>query len=311
MSEFGLQALPDAATVAEMFPTGGTPAALDDPRAGSSARPRSTSCATTRVWTPALRQAQGPALRARGPALPLPSRATRTPRRQRCRSGSKRAGCDSETLSWRAELGEVVVTAEAPRASSPTPTPCSPSHREAPRSSVVNFDVAAVSPSGSSASRGHGVSWAVIDRGGRPKAAYEMLRRAYQPILIAACFPWRRYAAGDLFRAEVWLVNDGRHGEAVCAEALLDDTVVWTVTDIALPPASVSQIGELSVRLEHAPQAMVLALRCGEMISASNRYDLAVHLPAVGRRQCPGDPHVGERLLEWIDILLALRYSLP
>ena len=27
-------------------------------RAGSSARPRSTSCATTRVWTPALRQAQ-------------------------------------------------------------------------------------------------------------------------------------------------------------------------------------------------------------------------------------------------------------
>ena len=143
------------------------------------------------------------------------------------------------------------------------------------------------------------VSWAVIDRGGRPKAAYEMLRRADQPILIAARFPWRRYAAGDLFRGEVWLVNDGPEAwQGCCAEALLDDTVVWMVTDIALPPASVSQIGELSVRLEHVPQAMVLDLRCGEMISASNRYDLAVHLPGRQPRRARAIHVLGERLLE-------------
>ena len=82
------------------------------------------------------------------------------------------------------------------------------------------------------------VSWSVIDRGGRPKAAYEMLRRAYQPILIAARFPWRRYAEGDVFRAEVWLVNDGPAAwQGCCAEALLDDTVVWTAADVSLPPA--------------------------------------------------------------------------
>ena len=34
MSEFGLQALPDAATVAEMFPTG-APGSLSDPRWGA------------------------------------------------------------------------------------------------------------------------------------------------------------------------------------------------------------------------------------------------------------------------------------
>ena len=106
----------------------------------------------------------------------------------------------------------------------------------------------------------------MIDRAGRPKAAYEMLRRAYQPILIAARFPWRRYAAGDVFRAEVWLVNDGPEAwQGCCAEALLDDTVVWTATDVALPPACVSPIGELAVRLDDVPHALVLNLRCGEM----------------------------------------------
>ena len=138
----------------------------------------------------------------------------------------------------------------------------------------------------------------MIDRGGRPKAAYEMLRRAYQPILIAARFPWRRYAAGDLFRAEVWLVNDGPEAwQGCCAEALLDDTVVWTVADIALPPASVSQIGELVVRLEHVPQAMVLdsALRGDDLGVQPLRSDRSPAGPSA--TPCPGDPRVGRTII--------------
>ena len=126
-----------------------------------------------------------------------------------------------------------------------------------------------------------------------------MLRRSYQPILIAARFPWRRYAEGDVFRADVWLVNDGPEAWQGCsAEALLDGTVVWSVTDVTLPPASVTQVGELVVPLAVAPQALTLDLRCGEMLLASNRYDLAVHLPGLQPRRARAIHAVGERLLE-------------
>jgi hypothetical protein len=143
------------------------------------------------------------------------------------------------------------------------------------------------------------VSWSVIDRAGRPKAAYEMLRRSYQPILIAARFPWRRYAAGDVFSAEVWLVNDGPEAWQGCrAETLLDNVVVWMAADVSLPPASVAPIGELVVRLDDAPRVLALDLRCGETALASNRYDLTVHLPGRQPRRARVIHALGERLLE-------------
>ena len=126
-----------------------------------------------------------------------------------------------------------------------------------------------------------------------------MLRRAYQPILIAARFPWRRYAAGDVFRAEVWLVNDGpKIWQGCCAEALLDNIVVWTAADVSLPPASAAQIGELVVRLDDVPRVLALNLRCGETVLAANRYDLAVHLPGRQPRRARMIHSIGEQLLE-------------
>lgn len=143
------------------------------------------------------------------------------------------------------------------------------------------------------------VSWSVIGRAGRPKAAYKMLRRAYQPILIAARFPWRRYASGDVFRADVWLVNDGPVSwQGCCAEALLDDAIVWTTTDVVLPPACALPIGELAVPLDAAPCALALALRRGEMALASNRYDLAAHLPGRQPRRARVMHALGEQLLK-------------
>jgi hypothetical protein len=142
------------------------------------------------------------------------------------------------------------------------------------------------------------VSWAVIDRAGRPKAAYDMLRRAYQPILVAARFPWRRYAAGNLFRAEIWLVNDGAAGwKACCAEAVLDGRVSWAAAGIALPPACAFPIGALVTTLEAVPQVLALGLRCGELVLAVNRYDLAIMVPGRQPPRARAMHAVGDYLL--------------
>ena len=290
MSEFGMQALPDAATVAEMFPTG-APTSLSDPRwaerkaqidklhhyAGSDASPSTGSA-------PGLAAAIAATQRTQATALQVGIESCRLRR---------------ETLSVRAELQgrrdyrrgvESVLTS-------------------------ANF-VLSVPQGGSRCLRGElhrcggvafwqlnepwpAVSWAVIDRSGRPKAAYEMLRRAYQPILIAARFLWQRYAKGDVFRADVWLVNDGPGAWQSCyAEVFLDDAVVWTAADVSLPPASAAQIGELVVRLDDIPRVLALDLRCGETALASNRYDLAVHLPGRQPRRARAIHALGERLLE-------------
>jgi len=126
-----------------------------------------------------------------------------------------------------------------------------------------------------------------------------MLRRSFQPILIAARFAWRRYTAGDVFRAEVWLVNDGPASwQDCCAEALLDGTVVWTLPDVDLLPGRASRIGELSLVLEDAPHVLVLTLRCGETLLAANHYDMAVYLPGRQPRRAQAIHALGEHLLE-------------
>ncbi len=138
-----------------------------------------------------------------------------------------------------------------------------------------------------------------MDRAGRPKAAFAMLRRCYQPIMIAARFLWRHHAAGDTFRAQVWLVNDGPQAWQGCrADAFLDGEVAWSAEQIDLPPASTTQIGELNLTLVTFPHILSLALHCGEAILATNRYDLAVHLP--GRQPSRGRliHRLAERLLE-------------
>ncbi len=124
------------------------------------------------------------------------------------------------------------------------------------------------------------VSWSVVDHAGRPKAAYHMLSRSYQPILLAAVFPWRVYAAGETFQAELWLVNDALDGwENCCAEAELDGQLVWGRDSLAVYPASVQQIGQFKCRLSASPATLALRLTEADKLLVGNRYDLAVPLP--------------------------------
>jgi beta-mannosidase len=240
MSEFGLQALPDAATVAEMFPRG-APAWLDDAR-----------WAAAKAQAAKLRHYAGP-------------------------------GADDDLLAaieatQRAQATALQVGIEACRL------------RRDRCGGVAFWQFNEPWPA---------VSWSVVDHARRPKAAFEMLQRCYQPILIAARFLWRHYAAGDTFRAQVWLVNDGPQTWRGCrADAFLDGEAIWSAERIDLPPLSAAQIGKLNLTLVTSPHHLTLTLHSGNAALATNRYDLAVHLP--GRQPLRGGliQRLAERLLE-------------
>ncbi len=124
------------------------------------------------------------------------------------------------------------------------------------------------------------VSWSVIDRRGRPKAAYEVVRRAYQPLLVAARFGRRRSQAGERFKAEIWLVNDGPHPfEGCVVEAFLDGKRVYLCEDARIDGAGGRQTGVLDVLLEETPAQLELICRQGDAVVARNEYDLGVYLP--------------------------------
>lgn len=53
------------------------------------------------------------------------------------------------------------------------------------------------------------ISWALVAHDGRPKQAYEAVRRAFQPLLVSIEYPLRAYRAGDEVEAAVWVINDG------------------------------------------------------------------------------------------------------
>jgi beta-mannosidase len=143
------------------------------------------------------------------------------------------------------------------------------------------------------------VSWAVVDSAGRPKAAYGMLQSTYQPLLIAARFPRRAYAAGETLALEFWVVNDApRRWDGCRAEAVLDGKVVWSAEAIGVRAGAAQRIGRAEARLDAPPQALALALACGETALADNCYDLAAPRPAGPQPQRAARIHrLGQRLI--------------
>jgi beta-mannosidase len=124
------------------------------------------------------------------------------------------------------------------------------------------------------------VSWSVIDRLGRPKEAFEMLARCYQPLLVAARFERRPWRAGEQFTADIWLVNDGPHDVSGCrVQALLDGREVYACDAASVGPSSARRLGALSVKLDQAPSSLGLFCRRDGEDLAQNRYDLGVYLP--------------------------------
>ena len=144
------------------------------------------------------------------------------------------------------------------------------------------------------------VSWSVVDRRGRPKAAYDMLVRSYQPLLIAARFDRRKWGSGDRFTAEIWIVNDTpERVEACTIEALMDGSEVCRCEGVRAAPGSVDRIGMVDAVLEAPPSLLKLVCtREGEDI-ALNQYDLGVYLP-------PRQPVVSWLMRRAADLLLQI-----
>jgi beta-mannosidase len=298
LSEFGLQALPDPLTIAEMFGVS-TPRSLDDPR-----------------WTgrkaqlAKLQHYAGPKAES-GPSTG-PSRPPAVPEPRSAVSGQRSASAElglaaAIAATQRAQAAALQVGIEACRMRRlPAPT------RPLPHSDVLRTN----GRMGEWEKGEHGevgacggvafwqfnepwpaVSWSVIDRAGRPKAAYHMLCRSFQPLLIAARFPWRRYRAGDTFRAEIWAVNDLPRGWDGCrVQAELDGAAIWSANGVEIGPASARHIAMWSHRLDGPPQELTLQLACGDAVLTSNRYDLAVHLSGPQ----PLRPRLTRWLADWL-----------
>lgn len=245
MSEFGLQALPDAATVAEMFPDGAPPSLSDAQWLARKAQPAK------------LRNYAGPGMDA---SIPV-SNADAIRLTQRAQAAALQAGI--EACRIRREGGDA------------QPRPCG-------GVAFWQFN-----------EPWRAVSWSVVDRAGRPKAAYAAVRRSYQPLLVAAQFPRRPYREGDLFEATVWLVSDQPEAQSSCiAEARLDEGVVWTCAAVDIPAAGAYRLGTICGRLAAAPETLVLRLLRAGAVIAENRYDLQVPLP--------GPQPMSSRLVRWL-----------
>jgi beta-mannosidase len=270
MSEFGMQALPDERTLAAMF-AGSLPAGLVDPR-----------------W--AGRKAQVAKLRFYNGGAGDRDLMGAIADTQRVQAAALQAGIEACRLR-RETLSADPRGPVAPALLVPDRAP----------GSVGSAKLSTTGPQPNRPCGGvafwqfnepwYAVSWAVVDRAGRPKAAYETVKHSYAPVLIAARFPRRDYRAGCMFVAEIWCANDTALQRESCrTEAWLDGRCVWQRAGITVQPLSATRLGSLAVRLRaaacraarHAAAPMELILRLldanGEL--AINRYDLAVPLPA-------------------------------
>lgn len=52
------------------------------------------------------------------------------------------------------------------------------------------------------------MKWGIVDNYQEPKRSYDFVKKAYQPLLINLGFEKRRWSKNELFKAELWIVND-------------------------------------------------------------------------------------------------------
>ncbi len=141
------------------------------------------------------------------------------------------------------------------------------------------------------------ITWAIVDYFGRPKLAYDRLADWYNLVLISLNFPpGRRWQPGDLFKADIWAVNDSRQAYAGCAlQIALDDELVHTHS-LDLLADSACPINSFTHRLTASPRQLSLTLHHGGELLAQNRYDLAW-----SDESGPGlFPRLRRRLADWV-----------
>lgn len=140
------------------------------------------------------------------------------------------------------------------------------------------------------------ISWSVIDYFGRPKLAYEMLRRTMQPLLISLEYPLAAYRPGDQVRGTLWIVNDtGTALSDGCVQVILDETPVHKQSCTCAAHAATA-VGVVTLTLPASCAQLRLELRQGDCLLAENLYDL--RFSDAGPRRL--DRVLRRRMVDWV-----------
>ena len=127
------------------------------------------------------------------------------------------------------------------------------------------------------------ISWSVVDYFHRPKAAYETICRAYQPVLVSVRYPLRRHRPGDAVTLDVWVINDTLEVLEECrAEIFMlgEEGRVFSmgITIDAVPANAAGPVLEFDLVLpDREDWTLYAELRHAGRVISSNHYDLRVH----------------------------------
>jgi beta-mannosidase len=138
------------------------------------------------------------------------------------------------------------------------------------------------------------ISWSVVDWRRRPKAAYEILKTAMNPVLICAEYPQESYEAGTDLSLQLFVVNDLARGLGEVGWSwelrLGGANIARGDGETEIAKDSIVRIGEASATLP-APGIAVLQLRLsGRDVTAHNRYGFRVSGVADPPRRDPSTP---------------------
>ncbi|MBA2343774.1 MAG: beta galactosidase jelly roll domain-containing protein [Rubrobacter sp.] len=124
------------------------------------------------------------------------------------------------------------------------------------------------------------ISWSVVDWRRRPKAAYETLKVAMQPVLVCVEYPDESYEVGATISLPLYVVND-------LSKALTGVTVGWDLhlgdgrvasggVEVEIPADSVKRVGEVKARLSGQGSAKLRLSLSGNWVNVDNVYEFIV-----------------------------------
>ena len=120
------------------------------------------------------------------------------------------------------------------------------------------------------------ICWSVLDFFRRPKPAYERLRQAFAPVLVSLDYPLRPYAAGDLFEADIWAINDLAEPLADCELRVFHLAKEVARRRLDYPADSCRRVGRLGLHLAD-PAEIRLEVWSPQGFVGANTYDLAYY----------------------------------
>ena len=142
------------------------------------------------------------------------------------------------------------------------------------------------------------ISWSLVDYHRRQKAAYTVVRRSMNPVLVSLEYPLRRYQSGDELPIGIWVINDLPADLAGCELEI----VLWTgpaqaaarhVVNVDIQPASVREIGRLTWAIPPGDDwRLTCKLRREGQVLSMNEVDLTVHDDIV--------PTLQQRVRAWL-----------